>query len=137
MGTAQATFTGAGVGAGGSSNSSAGLGGARGLSHGCHLLAVGAVQAGRLAARKAAHQAELTAMMDAVREDRARQNVAYRHRAQKKRNLTVEILRRELADPRDGLAMDPFESRRQFFDGTRALDIGRLRAHREVARSMP
>ena len=76
-------------------------------------------------------------MVDSVRHDCAPQDVADRHRPAEKRNRAIEILRCELADPGDRLAMDALVSGRQRLDVAGRSMFGGFASIANWPRSMP
>src|SRR5258708_5977063 len=94
--------------------------------HSCCFFTIRSVQSRHLSASQPAHQAELAAVMDVMRQNRFPQHLPDRAWAKDKGDHAIQIFDLQLADSRDGFAMDPVEIRRERFNRPRTLDVRRL-----------
>src|SRR5262249_27188610 len=102
-------------------------------SKGCGLLAVGSVQSWGATAGQSAHERQLPAVMDGVRDDPVPQKASYRPRATKERKRTIKICGRQLADPGRRLPVNAIVSGREVIDRARPRDVRRFRVQSELA----
>src|SRR6185436_10095394 len=94
---------------------------------------VRAIETRRLSASETAHERQLTAVVNAVRQDRTPQDVANGHRPGEKLNRLIEILWLQLSNSIDRLTMNLLVLWCERVHGARTLDVGRLGpTHREL-----